>query len=123
LSLKFTTAQAVEASASYTYSWETSYCLAVVRIGPEIRDNQEPLQNRWVFLCGFQIMVRERSMAALKRPAKVVSILDAKPGNLHGGKGNYIPFKDGGKRSGSAKDFGNNSEAEEEQVFSDENTA
>ena len=115
LSLKFTAARAVEASATFTYSWET-YCPATVRIGPELLNNQERLQNQCVFLRGFKMLVREGSIAALKGTAKVTSILDTKPSNLlPGAKGNHVPFTEGRKRSWLGKSSGHGSSGDGKQ--------
>jgi hypothetical protein len=52
-------------------------------------------------------MVNE-GMAALRGRVKVSSIVDEKPSDvLTGGKGSFIPFMGGGKRSVSGKSSGN----------------
>jgi hypothetical protein len=99
LSLRFTAAQ-LQASAEYTYSWET-HCPATVRTGPS---GLSPLQNQCIFLRGFKLTLREGPMAAWKGPAKVSPILNAKPGRiLPGGKGSYIPFMNGGQSSPTSR--------------------
>jgi hypothetical protein len=105
LSLKFTAAQLVEASAAYTYSWET-YCPATVRTGPEPCGDSDLLQNQCIFLRGFKLMVNV-GLAALRGRAKVSAIVGEKPGNIVlGGKGGYIPFMDGGNRFSSGQSSG-----------------
>lgn len=109
LSLKFTAARFIEANAECTYSWET-YCPATVRIGPDLHSGPARLQNQCNFLRGFKLTVREGPMAALKGHTKVSSILNTQPSSIFtGGKGNYIPFMNGEKRSGSGRSFGNTS--------------
>jgi hypothetical protein len=118
LSLKFTAARLIEANAECTYSWET-YCPATVRIGPDLHSGPARLQNQCNFLRGFKLTLREGPMAALKGHTKVSSILNAQPGSLFtGGKGNYIPFRDGEKRSGSGRSFRNTSGAGHQTMLS-----
>jgi len=118
LSLKFTVAQIAEASATYTYSWET-YCPATVRTGPEPCENTDQPQNQCVFLRGFKLAVREGAMAAFKGAMKLSSILNAKPGDiLPGSNGSYIPFMDGGKRSWSGKNSGHGGSGGQQRMYS-----
>ena len=92
-SLRFTAAQLLQASAEYTYSWET-HCPATVRIGPS---GLSTLQNQCIFLRGFKLTLREGPMAAWNN---ISPILNAKPDrNLPGGKGGYIRFMNGGRQS------------------------
>ena len=98
LSLRFTAAQLLQASAEYTYSWET-YCPATVRIGPS---GLSPLQNQCIFLRGFKLTLREGPIAMWKGPTKVSPVLGAKPDRiLSGGKGSYVPFMNGGPQTSS----------------------
>lgn len=109
LALRFTAAQLVEASATYTYSWET-HCPAFVRAGPDFSDERELPQNQCLFLRGFKIMVREGPSAMFGRPAKVTSILGLKSGQLSpGGKSGSFPGAGGVKRSWSKGSSGSSS--------------
>src|ERR1700733_1380950 len=74
LSLKAVAAQIAEARVSYSYSWET-HSPATVRVGPDLCDGLDQLQNQCVFLRGFKMSVREGPMAALIGAAKLSSIV------------------------------------------------
>jgi hypothetical protein len=103
-SLQFT-ALFTEASAAYTYSWETC-CPATVRTGPEVCESLELPQNQCLFLRGFKMMLRGPVASQLKGPSKVASITDSKPNSLlPTGKGGSVPFGGGGKSGkGSGSD-------------------
>jgi hypothetical protein len=122
ISLKFTAARVAEASATYKYSWET-HCPATVRIGPELCDGAERLQNQCVFMRGFKLTVRE-GMAALRGRTKVSSILSEKPGSVFPReKGSNIPFMDDGTRSFSGKSSGKAGSASSKQILHSSHTS
>ncbi|KAF7965025.1 hypothetical protein HWV62_1023, partial [Athelia sp. TMB] len=79
IALRFTAAQSVQASASYTCSWET-HCPAFVRTGPDLCEDESLPQNQCLFVRGLKIRVRENAVARqVKGPIKVESTQDTKP--------------------------------------------
>jgi hypothetical protein len=97
--LKFTAAQLLNAGAMREYSWET-YCPATVRIGPNLRGDNERPHNQCVFLRGFKIMLQAGLMAKIRGTVKVTSVLDAEGDRIISAheKGWSIPFS--GHRGG-----------------------
>lgn len=82
IALCFTAAQVVQASASYTYSWET-HCPAFVRTGPDLCEDESLPQNQCLFVRGLKIRVRENAVARqVKGAIRIESTQDMQPSSV-----------------------------------------
>ncbi|KAF7980582.1 hypothetical protein HWV62_37763 [Athelia sp. TMB] len=116
IALRFTTAQVVQAAASYSYSWET-HCPAFVRTGPDLRKDEPLPQNQCLFVRGLKIRVRENAVARqVKGAIRVDSTQNMQPSSVSSTR------KSGSSQSGSSgqQDLENVSHSSDEEWSSDD---
>ncbi|KZP33714.1 hypothetical protein FIBSPDRAFT_989896 [Athelia psychrophila] len=132
IALRFTAAQSVQASASYSFSWE-AHCPAFVRTGQDLGDDDSLPQNQGLFVRGLKIRVRDNAVVRqLKGAVKVESTQDMTPGGISSARrSNSFPGTSSSSRpssksssssggSGGHQDFEDTPNTSDEEWSSDE---
>ncbi|KZP18196.1 hypothetical protein FIBSPDRAFT_745741 [Athelia psychrophila] len=86
IALRFTAAKTVQASVSYTFSWQTD-CSTFARAGPDLSDDNPLPQNQCLFVRGLKIRVRDNAvMRQMRGAVKVESTEDMESSSLSSAK-------------------------------------